>query len=187
MEKKRKGKGYNKYKDIIYEINNENGYMKEFYDNGKLKFEGEHINGDRNGKGKEYYENGSIIFEGKYLYNKQWEGKGYDTKGNKIYELNNGNGFIKIYNYIFNIIIFEGDYLHGNINGKCKEYNFKGILIFEGEYINGYKEGLGKEYDFCNGRLIFEGEYLYNYKRKGKQYDCNGNLIFEGEYLYNKQ
>ena len=51
--KKRKGKGYNKYKDIIYEINNENGYMKEFYDNGKLKFEGEHINGDRNGKGKE--------------------------------------------------------------------------------------------------------------------------------------
>ena len=161
-----KGKGYDRYKSIIYEINNKNGYMKEFYDNGKLKFEGEFINGDINGKGKEYYKNGSIKFEGKYFYNKQWNGKGYDNNGNTIYELNNGKGFIKKYDYIFNALEFEGDYLFGSINGKAKEYNYKGILIFEGEYVNGYKQGLGKEYDFSNGRLVFEGEYLYNKKEK---------------------
>ena len=152
--------------------------MKEYYDNGKLNFEGEHINFDKNGKGKKYYKNGNVMFEGEYFYNMQWNGKGYDVEGNIIYELNNGN-------YIFNKVESEGDYLFGTKYRKWKEYNDDGILIFEGEYLNGYKQGLGKEYD--NGKLIFEGEYLYNYKRKGKQYDCNGKLIFEGEYLYNKQ
>ena len=32
-----------------------NGKGKEYYDNGKLKYEGEYLNGKRNGKGKEFY------------------------------------------------------------------------------------------------------------------------------------
>ena len=35
------------------ELKNMNGKGKEYYDNGKLKFEGEYLNGERNGKGKE--------------------------------------------------------------------------------------------------------------------------------------
>ena len=31
-----------------------NGKGKEYYSNGKLKFEGKYLNGKRNGKGKEY-------------------------------------------------------------------------------------------------------------------------------------
>ena len=34
--------------------------------NGKLKFEGEYLNGKRNGKGKEYND-GKLEFEGEYL------------------------------------------------------------------------------------------------------------------------
>ena len=44
-----------------------NGNGKEYYDTGKLKFEGEDLNGRRNGKGKEYYDNGKLIFEGEYF------------------------------------------------------------------------------------------------------------------------
>ena len=52
---------------MIYEYNNLNGKGKEYGENGKLKFEGEYLNGKRNGKGKEYY-NGKLVFEGEYLY-----------------------------------------------------------------------------------------------------------------------
>ena len=38
-----------------------------------------------------------MIFEGEYLNGKKWNGKGYDKKGNIIYQLNNGNGNIKLY------------------------------------------------------------------------------------------
>ena len=43
-------------------------------------------------------------------------------------------------------------------NGINKEY-INGYLIFEGEYLNGQRNGKGKEYD-KNRKLLFEGEYL---------------------------
>ena len=81
-------------------------------------------------------------------------------------------------------LIFEGEYLNGERNGKGKEYNENTILLFEGEYLYG-KRWKGKEYDYYRGKLIFEGEYL-NEKRwngKGKEYYNNGELKFDGEYL----
>ena len=39
--------------NIVYELNNGNGYFIDYYPNSKLKFEGEYLNGLRNGKGKE--------------------------------------------------------------------------------------------------------------------------------------
>ena len=47
-------------------------------------FEGEYLNGKPNGKGKEYYYDGKLCFEGEYLYDKKWNGKGYDENGNII-------------------------------------------------------------------------------------------------------
>ena len=42
-------------------------------------------------------------------------------------------------------IIFEGEYLNGERNGKGKEYDkFSGDLIFEAEYLNGEKMEEGK-------------------------------------------
>ena len=43
---------------------------KEYYFDGKLKFEGEYLNGKRNGKGKHYYKNGNFEYEGEYLNEK---------------------------------------------------------------------------------------------------------------------
>ncbi len=39
----------------------------EFHWNGKIKFEGEYLNGKRNGKGKAFDKKGEVMFEGEYL------------------------------------------------------------------------------------------------------------------------
>ena len=90
--KKWNGKGYDENGNIIYELKNGTGKVKEYYPEVALEFEGEYLNGKRNGKGKEYYKD-KLRFEGKYL-NDQRNGKGkeYDS-----------NGKIK----------FEGEYLNG--------------------------------------------------------------------------
>ena len=54
-----------------------------------------------------------------------------------------------------------------NGKGNIKEYYYDGELIFEGEYLNGERNGKGKQY-YYNGKLEFEGEYL-NGKRKLKE------------------
>ena len=85
---------------------------------------------------------------------------------NKVYELENGNGYIKEYDYFEDNLEFEGEYLNGKRNGKGKEYDRKCRLIFEGEYLNGKRNVKGKEY-YTHGELRFEGEYL-NGKKNGQ-------------------
>ena len=36
-----------------------------------MVFEGEYLNGERSGKGKEYYKDGKLRFDGEYLNNKE--------------------------------------------------------------------------------------------------------------------
>ena len=50
-----------------------------------------------------------------------------------------------------------------------KEYDNYGYLIFEGEYLNGNRNGKGKEYK--NGDIVFDGEYE-NGRRKESNYFC---------------
>ena len=90
------------------------------------------------------------------MFDKKWDGKGYDKFGSIIYGLHNGNGKVKEYNDDGELIL-EGEYLNGERNGKGKEYRY-GKLRFEGEYLNGKRNGKGKEY--FNNKLICEGEYL---------------------------
>ena len=65
-------------------------------------------------------------------------------------------------------MIFKGEYLNGERNGKGKEYGYEDKLVFEGEYLNGKRNGKGKEYDI-NGKLIYEGEYLNGKIKKEKE------------------
>ena len=64
-------KGYSIKGNIEYEIKNGKGYIKEYYGNEELKYEGEYLNGKRNGKGNEYYDNSKLEFEGEFLNNKR--------------------------------------------------------------------------------------------------------------------
>ena len=67
--------------------------------------------------------------------------------------LKNGKGYIKEYKN--NVLIYEGEYLNGERNGKGKEYNDNGKLIFEGEYLNGIRFN-GWGYDENNGNKTYE-------------------------------
>ena len=138
------------YKKIIgiYRIGERNGKGKEYYNDGKLIFEGQYLNGIIwNGKSKEYNYDGKLIFEGEYL-NGERNGKG------------------KEYNYNGKLI-FEGEYLNGKRrNGKVKEYNFlSNQLIFEGEYLN--EERIEKEYN-RNGIINLE---IKEENKKNKEYN----------------
>ena len=87
-------------------------------------------------------------YEGEYLYNKKYNGKGYDKDGNIIYELINGNG--KVHEYNSQTLEFDSQN-NNNDNINEKENEFK----FEGEYLDGNRNGKGKEYDY-DGNLIYE-------------------------------
>ena len=194
-----------------------NGVCKEFYKNGKLKFNGNYSNGKRNGKGSEFHDNGELKFKGEYLNGKKWNGTLYSINGSDHFEIKKGRGNIKEFNYYKKAayepflgnyfenyedaseIIFEGEFLNGEMRGK--EYYHYGKLKFKGEYLDerrwngkGYnidgvlqfeiKDGKGhiKEYN-QDGEMEFEGEYLNGVRHgKGKEY-INRELSFEGEYL----
>ena len=114
-------------------------------------------------------------YEGEYLYDRKWNGKGYDELGNIIYELKNGNGKVK--EYFLGKLEFEGEYLNGKRNGKGKEYDYVGNLRYEGEYLNA---------KIWNGNIYYNNKKVSEIKDgKGyiKEYDYDGVLSYEGEYL----
>ena len=112
------------YKKISgkYKIIEKNGKGWEYQINtNRLLFKGEYLNGRKNGKGKKYYKIVYIKFEGEYLSGKKWNGIGYKINGKKGFEIKDGKGNIKEYDFD-DILIFEGEYLNGERNGKGKEY-----------------------------------------------------------------
>ena len=214
-----------------------NGKWKQCDVNDKLVFETEYLKGKKNGKTIEYdyigrlsfdgeysnglkirgreYSRGNLDYEGEYFYGNYWNGKGYDEKGNLLYEINNGiiNSKIdflsfseqwkKLLTYIYDkinervklftnngVLLYEVILIKEKKIIEIKEYDEKsGKLRFEGEIFEGKKQGKCKEYNSENGILIFEGEYL-NGKRNGKckEYNrFNGELIYEGEYFNGKR
>ena len=104
-------------------------------------YEGKFINGKKHGKGKEINNDGELIYEGdfyndyrirgklyvkgrleferEFLFDKKWNGKGYDENNKIIYELINGTGKSKDYLEGWDLY-FEGEYLDGKRNGKGK-------------------------------------------------------------------
>ena len=182
------GKGYDNLHEIIYVLKNGNGKWKEYYDcYGYLEFEGEYLNGEKHGKGKEYYDNKKIKFEGEYLFGLRWNGFIYNYENNYMFEIKNGNGKVKEYNKNGQLL-FEGEYINGE-RAKGKKYNYHDNSIFDGEYLN-EREWNGKilNYDDKFDHVLnFEGQLLRGeINGKGKQYKF-GRLIFEGEYINGKK
>ena len=145
------GEGFDENGNIIYKINNGNGFIKEYkynydyhnypnYDHLYLVIEGEYINGQKHGKGEEYDRNGENIFEGEYLNGKRWNGMGKDSNFNDE-------------------IIFEGKYL----NGKIYDYEY------------GLKNGKFIEYDIDDNEKRNEIYLIKGSKRKNKRVSLDEN------------
>ena len=157
-----------------------NGKGKEYSRSykGRVLFEGEYLNGKRHGKGKEYYySKKEMIFEGDYFFGRKWNGKGYNSKGKIIFELNGGKGTIKEYDEKEDVL-FEGEYLNGYRYGKGIESGPYGIM-FEGEYYNGKR---------WNGKMYYDGNVICELKNgnglmKLYEKEFDDALIGEGEYI----
>ena len=156
FDKKWNIKGYDENGNIIYEIKEGKGKIKEFNNEGALIFEGELLNGDRNGFGKEFNSEGKLIFEGEYLNGNR---NGYGKQYNK-------NGEIE----------FEGEYLNGEKwNGKGKIFDKNNSGAFEGEILNGkfwndigklnLGEGLKIKMKFENGDIKIREEIKEYFKK----------------------
>jgi len=162
--KKWNGEGYDKKFDIVYQIKDgeyeikndinyffiikkDNGEVEEYYKN-LLIFQGIYLNGKRlKGKGKEFYLNDVLKFLGEYYCAKRWNGRIYNKNNDYFFELRNGKGYGKEYDYLKKEI-YEGNYNNGEKNGKGKIYYIKNkskYKIFEGEFLNGKRNGNGKE------------------------------------------
>ena len=142
------------------------GRGKEYYNDGKLKFYGDYLNGKRisgrfydklenifleidNKKVKELYKNGATKFVGEYFNEKKWNGIGYDINGYQVFKIAYGIGEVKEF-FDDGKLKFEGHYYNGERNGKGKRYDYEGEVLFEGEYLNGERwNGTGKEY-YCD-------------------------------------
>ena len=68
-----KGIEYNVSHIIKYERKVEEEFIKEYYPDGKMKFEGKYLNNGKNGIRKEYYPNGKLESEEEYLNGKKME------------------------------------------------------------------------------------------------------------------
>ena len=82
-----KGKEYYSCSFLYFDVDSSNK-------RGELEYEGEYLDGKRNGQGKEYWVNGKVKFEGQYRNGERWNGKGYadDKNGNQEIEIKNGEG-----------------------------------------------------------------------------------------------
>ena len=183
------GFGYDSKGNYLYTLKSGNGKVeakfKLIQDGCNFIYKGEFINGESICKHSIYgylrpYNQQIKLFEGEYLNGKIKNGKWYDENGIIECEIKNGNGKGKEYfknkslikgpyddnEYQRLHILFEGEYLNGERNGKGKEYyspeeeyDYKKGVKFKGEYLNGKRNGKGKEF-YENGALKFEGEYF---------------------------
>ena len=176
--------------DDYYVGHYENGKIAIYYSDGKLKYEGDRVDGEFEGKGTYYYKEDGNRYEGEWkkglkhgkgiLYYKNFEGtkkryEGYFSKGE----------FEGIGTYYWE----DGNYYKGYFkNGKkhgygiyCKE---DGQLIYEGRFYNDKFEGKGVLYS--NNDTIYVGDFKDGLKHgKGILYKKNGDIILKGKFEYN--
>ena len=189
--KKWNGIGYDINGNEVYEIKCGRGFVKEYYDDGVLKFEGEYFNGERNGKGKKYDYEQEIKFEGIYKNGEKWNGKGkeYYTDHDEENDVDPNQFKIDLFapkkkepsfSDIFKpkpLAIFslfekkEDPYVSNLMKNTFKNHNIERVTN------NNFGHNLEEKV------LKYEGEYL-NGKRhgKGKEFTKNKILVYEGEY-----
>ena len=79
---------------------------KEFYDKWTVRIWRVYLEGEKNGNGKEYHKNGKLKFEGSYIKGNKWNGIGNDYEDKKSYENKEGEEVLKEY-YENGILNFE--------------------------------------------------------------------------------
>ena len=165
------------------------GKVTIYYSNGKIKYEGDCLDGKFEGKGTYYYENGNR-YEGEWkkglkhgkgilYYDHETQNKKYDGyfikgkfEGKGIYYWNDGS-------------YYKGDFVNGFKHGYGTYYKKDGTLKYEGNFINDKYGGKGKY--ICDNGDYYVGDFKNGLKHgKGTLYNRNGNIIMKGYFINNK-
>lgn len=126
------------------------GVCREYYESGPVASARQYKDGKRDGYSRIFYENGKIQFEGIYKAGKYISGLEYDKDGQPL------KGAVKEY-YPGGKIWSETNYTDGKPDGMEKIYYENGIVRSEVKY----KQGallVEKEFD-QDGKLISEKNY----------------------------
>ncbi len=118
-----------------YDMSLVNGLVVDYFDNGKLKYECNFINGKRDGIFRKWHSPEIIFLEREYK-------KGIQTGISKSW-YSNGQLF------------FEVNYKDGKKNGNWKSWYENGQVWDIGEYKNGRETGVWKVWD-NNGKFMYE-------------------------------
>jgi antitoxin component YwqK of YwqJK toxin-antitoxin module len=147
---------------ILDESSLQQGYWKEYHENGTLKSEGKYVYGVKVGEWKFYYMNGKKFEIGKY-----------DQKGRPI-----GHW---IWYYDDGKVLRESDFHEGLQDGDFVEYSDSGSVITQGQYLDGLKEG---KWVYKNGNYKEVGKYTDDLQDSvWREYYVNtGKLRFIGAY-----
>ena len=177
--------------DDYYVGHYENGKIAIYYNDGKLKYEGDRVDGKFEGKGTYYYKEDGNRYEGEWKKGLK-HGKGilyYDFEATKIrYE---GNFFkgkfdgIGTYYWEEDNSYYKGYFKNGSKHGYGIYCNKDGELIYEGRFYNNKYEGKGVLYS--NNGNYYVGDFKNGLKHgKGILYKKNGDIILNGTFEYNK-
>ena len=192
------------------------GHGKFYFRSGKLKEEGNYVNGKlegedcqehreeggvcykggckqgkRSGFGLTYYENEVERYKGMFVDDKCEDPNGIEYKEDRtvLYkgEFKKGNWEGKgVRYYEDGSILFEGEFVEGR-RLKGIEYRRGGTIRYEGQYKDGNYGGQGKYYG-REGQLKWEGNFIDGFIEgdKGKQYFHDGKIDYEGQFKSGK-
>ena len=153
------------------------GKIAIYYSDGKLKYEGDILDGKYEGKGIYYYND-----EGHNRYEGEWK------KG-----LKHGKGIL-YYDHEATRIKYEGNFSNGKFEGKGIYY-WKDGSYYIGDFVNGLKQGYGTYYK-NGGKIKYEGGFANDKFEGNGIYYCNDGNYYIGNFkdglnygkgnLYNK-
>ena len=155
------------FKKMDYFMGQKSGKEIWYHTNGKIRYEGNSINGLKEGAAKNYYEDGSLHTEGNFE-NDSLEGMyiGYYQNGNKK----------------------ESGLKHrGEYTGTCTAYYENGIIHFQQDKINGVNSGAYLR-NYESGNLEVTASWLNNMlEGERTDYYDNGEMKMQGTYHEGKQ
>ena len=149
--------------------------IKYYLSNGKLKYEGDFLDGKYHGYGTLYengnYEQKGIFSEFKYLhYIGEFKNDRY-----------NGQGKLYFDHFLGRYVFYEGNFDNNKLSGNGKMYYQNKKLFYEGLFGNNNINGKGIKY-YKNGNIKFEGIFSNNICTQGIYYSPEGIKLYEGEF-----
>ena len=182
---------------IVKEDGDRDGPWKDYYNDGKLKSEGNYDNGKQTGLWKYYHQNGKIEQTGKF--NKQGKPDGtwkwYFDTGQLLKEENYRNGLREGLSAQYDEtgqVVEEGEFVNGNEDGPWFEKS--GDNYIRGTYRDGLRNGMWYNYIMTtegaktDSLLYFQGSFIEdNPDGRHIYYWENGKKKDEGIYVMGKK